>query len=786
MTSSSSEQPSPSRDNSTSSQNNLLIGILVGLLIIVIAAIAYLIFERRPANVIEPSPQIVNTPIVDTDPTSTPSPTSSATLRPTFTPKPTRTATITPTASGTPLSTLIPSLTPAFPSEFNDQYLLIPWTPELATELIALMEVYPETLSSFARGTNDQGYFDAFQYALFAQGEALHRFSTASQASEWLWQYAYNLARTGDSTAGQVYAEIITQELNKGDLEIEDLTEWGLNLSPQITLNAQSLNSSQGEAQNWLVSVSIEENGSSYFWLIEDSGGFVSYPLTSDFNFIQPSEVDYFIDSLVGTNNTVVGIYPTTMYDTQQYVPPRIFELSQRPPQELQFEEFSPPPIAPEFVNIWEPIQDDQTIGDLQFSDTLFAACPVTVTHTYEWNGFNFTFLFADYQIEPETDLLGYCEIVVNHAINTWGVEPTIQLMEQLLPSWPPELTPDGDPYPADALDEWQYRLSIYHALLGDQAKSREYANNIVSNPTSTESTWISPAEDFLETYQDQRDIYQACLPSIFCNPRYAFQSLVETINPQEMPDLINILRDNGVSIRSNGYFDFDNDGETERWIVVRHHPGTPLELWIIFSGETNLEPVFVKTMDTDEIRILFVEPLSEPPTVVIEPDFTFTVVRQGPEQEPIIVIVEQTVVFSSDRTAMDLDFLEATLFSGGDPAFVRDELLVLRDSPHFTCSYLLCPRYLYLLGLSNELAKDDRLAVDAYLELWRNFIDSPYATMARFKLLSTITPAPTFTQTSTITATLGITSTVTPTETTTEVIPTETIPGYPYPYPYP
>jgi hypothetical protein len=153
--------------------------------------------------------------------------------------------------------------------------------------------------------------------------------------------------------------------------------------------------------------------------------------------------------------------------------------------------------------------------------------------------------------------------------------------------------------------------------------------------------------------------------------------------------------------------------------------------------------------------------------------------------------MVEQEVIFASDRTELELDSLELTLFSGGDPAYVQEELLILRASPHFTCSYILCPRYLYLLGLASELANDERSAVDAYLELWRNFINSPFATMARFKLISTITPTPTLTPTNTITPapTLTPTNTISPSPTSGEAtVPTSTatIPGYPYPYPYP
>jgi hypothetical protein len=185
-----------------------------------------------------------------------------------------------------------------------------------------------------------------------------------------------------------------------------------------------------------------------------------------------------------------------------------------------------------------------------------------------------------------------------------------------------------------------------------------------------------------------------------------------------------------------------------------------------------------------------YIEPISEPPIVKIDPDITFNFYNGNPEQEPVVVIVEVEVIFASDRTEAELDELEATLLSGGDPAFVRTELIVLGNSPHFTCSYLLCPRYLYLLGLASELANDDFSAIAAYLELWRQFPGSPFTTMARFKLGSIYTPTPTPTVTTTPSPT-ALETQLTPIASATNtpegypapsIVPTNTQPGYPPP----
>ncbi len=179
-----------------------------------------------------------------------------------------------------------------------------------------------------------------------------------------------------------MYANMITQELNSGRVSLEDLYQWGLDQSPQLIIEVVPLKGLSSDLNSSLVEVSAAENGSSFFWLIENPNGFTSHPLTSDFNFAQPSEVDYFIEELLGDNNAIVGTYPTTIYDSFKYITPGIFSLVQQPPSELQFDNSSPPEIGPEFKNNWEPIENAFGEGDLQFIDTIFPACPVTVRHT--------------------------------------------------------------------------------------------------------------------------------------------------------------------------------------------------------------------------------------------------------------------------------------------------------------------------------------------------------------------------------------------------------------------
>jgi hypothetical protein len=533
------------------------------------------------------------------------------------------------------------------------------------------------------------------------------------------------------------------------------------------------------------VKVSAGEHGSAFLWLQETPAGFQSYPLTSDFDFLHPTTVNYFVSDLTGDGTPEVAIFHSPRPGSYVYDFPHIFSLSGQLPVELPFAPSAPPPVGPDFTNQWEPAPAGA--GDLEFIDTVFPPCPVTVEHLYRWNGRSFEFIKANYRVDPQPALLNYCSLVIDHSSQVWGIKTTIQLMESILPDWPPAMDLNGAPLPQDSLDEWRFRLAIYHALAGDQDQAKGYASSIVANPAVPGSSWVAPAQDFLEAYRTQRDIYRACLLASFCDPRLALQSLVSTLSAGEYTSALNVLKSSGVAIRSSGYFDFDADGVTERWMVLRHLPEEPVEFWILAQNETGVKALFVSTVGENLPQIAYLDPDQTPPIVVIGPDITFQLERKATSHEPFIVFVQPERKFSSDLTQKRLEEIQALLLSGGDPKQASQDLVDLKRSPIFTCSFTLCPRYYYLLGLSYELSGEKDQAVVAYLKLWRDYHDSPYATMARLKLSRySATPTPTITPSPSSTPTPLQTFTPAPSGTLPAPTGTGIATGTPASYPYP
>jgi hypothetical protein len=109
-----------------------------------------------------------------------------------------------------------------------------------------------------------------------------------------------------------------------------------------------------------------------------------------------------------------------------------------------------------------------------------------------------------------------YCEIVLETASNGWGPEAAINVALPLLDVWPPETDVQGNSYPPDAYDELRYRLGVLYALAGKPSESIQYLNEIITSPITSDSSWITPAQEFLRLYQGLEDLYIACQQAQF------------------------------------------------------------------------------------------------------------------------------------------------------------------------------------------------------------------------------------------------------------------------------
>jgi hypothetical protein len=682
--------------------------------------------------------------------------------------------------------------TPTGPAELaqvkpviGDPYKLTDWSPEKADSMVALMNHYPNTLSEEARGKNDESYYEAFFYATIAQEEAILRYPDAALAEAWRWGLAYNLAQIGDPEASENYGQLIAEGLNRGDANLGSLTRWFKTREPRMSLYMIELEPIPGYLSSYLLDV--RGRGSGYILLLETSGAFQYEVLVDLFDFANAPETRTIISDLTDDGAQDIAIYYVHPLDALIAERPLVFNLAGLPAEEINFRPSVPPfNVGMEFDNYWGTTENEQGQDDLFFETSIYAACPVTVRQTYRWGGTYFELEDTAYLFEPNPDTLSFCGFLADHAANTWGYEPAIQLMEIVLPDWPPDEDINGDPYPAEARDEWRYKLGLYHAQLGNFDGANGYLIELTTNPADPGSDWVAQGRNFLENYRQPVDVYRACVSVKACSARDALNYLINIHPRQDDQDTVEFLWQSGVSLRASGYFDFDLDEQAERWFTVRHRPLEILELWIVADSVQGDKGLFVSTVETSQPTFTYLDEEQLPPIVLVDSDLVIRLARDPDIFEPFL----EYPVLKNEYTDPFIEGMNAArdaLFAGEDPEVVQDMLFLLQIHPGLTCERnWTCDPYYYYLGLAYELGGDDRLAVETYLYLWWNYSKSPFTIMARVKLQPTITPVP---PTPTAIVTPGtMTPTpppgTTPTLTPTGPSPTPTPSSGPYPSP--
>jgi hypothetical protein len=717
-------------------------------------------------------------------------------------------------------------LTPARALLKPKYYHLGEWSAEKADYVVQLMQSYPDSLPLTSYRDDMSVYYQAFQYAIAAQREALLRYPDVPQARQWRWGLAYNLALTGNEEAGRRYAELIANALNSGEVDVPFLYGWFPLQESRLALYMTEV----PPPQDYLASYVIElrgAGGSAFIWLLQTTGAFRAYPLLTNFDFVNPTKANWIVADLNGNeeDGKEVAIYFTPTTKDYYVDAPSVFGLNQEPPVRMPFLPskaiFN---MGIEFENYWalETISETTTIApgqvSLLFKSTVFPICPVMVRRMYGWNGLYFAYLKEQYDLpvitagSTDSTILPYCGAAVDHAAATWGPAAAISLMDVLLPGWPPTFDLIGAPYPPDEKDHWLYRLGVYHALLGDMNIAIDDFNQLSTDPVVDNSSWIRPAQEFLGAYQRPEDIYLACEVSPACDPAEALYWLAAHVPEEE--DAFEYLKSVGLNPNSSGYFDFDGDGETERWFTARHRSFEKPEFWILARYLGGVKALRVAKVETIPPSIEYLDAayiaedgLTTQPAVFLEGQYAFNMQRLPDTQEPYLVETPLRKEYPS-KFFVPLQVYTTALFNGASPGEIFDSLLLLQDYPGLLCKGTwACDSYYYILGLAAELSGEVEAAVEAYHRLWLDYSHSPYTMIARLKLVSIVTPststplptsttfptvtqqpsptqtlppgAPTFTPTNTLTPTLtqsGTPATQTPTPTTTGTIISGTV----------
>lgn len=622
------------------------------------------------------------------------------------------------------------------------------------------MGAYPDTLSTATR----KEYFEAYYFAYLAQEESVLRFPDFAAQKLWPWHKAYNLARLSSPLAASEYATLLSQALQQELTDPASLETWIQSQDPRLSL---SVYDSQGfDDFNQILRLE-SVGGSATLWLTETETGFQVSPLSSDFDFSQPPRISYLWSDFTQDGKPELIIVNNAM--PSEAIPlPHVFDISGDRPQALNFAPNHELTMGLGHATRWETkLPGERPV--LEVSSSVYPPCPLRITHRYQWNGAWIEEIQTAYDVNPSPGLEYYCQQVVDHAVQAWGLDAVISIMEDLLPEWPPETTSTGQAYPPEEKDAWRFRLGIYHAQKGNHLKAEEYLSKVINEPSVSNSPWIEASQEFMRVVDNPEERYRVCTQTSFCDPRRSLQNWVESKSAWSFTELLSELYLSPVTVLESGRHDFNDDGRPEGWSIIQHNPAMKPEFWIFAFQSGKPYALFVDTFESNRPVLTHYVTQSGSPLIWLNRQISFSM-----ESLPWGGFFIQTYApsyFYADYTGQNVHDAYLALFNGFSPLKVRDDLLNLQRSFYLTClNAFECGNFSYALGLAYELAGQKERARDTYYEIWEEYPDSPFALMARLKIDPGTIVTPTFTPslTPTRTPTPSATPTLTPSPTQT------------------
>ncbi len=703
----------------------------------------------------------------------TPSPTVTSSVTPS--PTTTYTPTITPTQPPFPTSTAPATLTPATPEKKNEYMLPRLWTRTEIPGILSILENDPG-IPPAAQSADLSTYYQSFYPAALAYGEAVQQTGSGNTISSELG-LALNLARIGDPEASQAYALAVSKALNQGLTDLPALCDWLYQRQAMLTFRCHPLAAFNAAYARMLVE--ITGVGSGLILIEQMPGGYHGVPLASLFNFAVPQESRLLMGDLTGDGQAEAILWQIPPAGISPLVLPLVFDLTQIPVKQLPFLSDEQIDINLEYEEEWTLVTHTGENPRLDLNVRALPACPIDIHRQYGWDGIWLSRLTNDYQVQASKDLLGYCSLLVDHALEVWEPAAVVQVIEQILPSWPPANA--GNDPPPMSKQELLTHLGIAYALQADFSKAVQYLKQAAALQTPNDDFWMGEANRFLALYHKQEDLYRACLSVKTCDLRFALIGLSSSLNPEnDDQSLLLRLACLGVVVRASGLFDFDGDTLPELWFTLAPRPGSYLEFWILTRNKDGIQILFVDTLNTNLPKPVILDKSEAPPAVQIDEQ---TTLHLHPAQNGAKAYLETYQgdyfwdVYVPHRLQKDA---EKAIFGAASSDILAD-LKDLKKQPQFNCVIARpeCVKYYTLLGLACQRNNDVKCALENYLNVWRKYPASPYTTYVRLRL-SRAPQAPAFTPT--------LPPTLTPyggkSPTPRRILPTPTLTRTPTPHP--
>ncbi|MGC1378711.1 MAG: hypothetical protein WA821_20940 [Anaerolineales bacterium] len=716
-------------------------------------------------------------PTVEAEPTLTASPTAAPAVA-------TDSATETPESAISRIPTRPPLVTLA--AGGPDAYRLAPQTADQADESIAqLGQIIPTLKNPYSCCDGD--YYSPYYRAIwYAAWNALAHFPNDPRAEAWRWKMARYMALSGDlDEADQTYTELIESTLNADRVSVDDLPNHALLGNTQASVYEPSFVmeispiSVPHTDHGFIAKVGNLNNPdipiAACFLVTEKAGQYDTYFiqdsfLDSGYNAMSRDGIDCLPNDLTndGVDEIITNRYSGGHNGGFTF---KVFDITSLPPQALPFTSKQGESSTAQYVDYVEGYPKINGKVQIQFNHSASNLnCDNYRNEYFQWTGKSFELVRQDFHfgLPPDVDLSANCVDDALGGLYELDTKDGASFLEQAVQAYRPYASQVGG-----ILDEFIVRQAIYDALLGKQEKARATLTEMIRNPIIEDSVWIEPTQKFLATYKRPADLYLACSAFVSCTPYrdvesgpgtctqiplcdteavldYTLTSLYPSIHLDQVGAS---LKKVGVDIAAEGWFDFDQDQKQEYWFTLLRPQNDEYGLWIVAEspkGKTILNAGFY-TPNIPQPTFRIEHTVSHPFLINLDGYMRLELLRDPKTGEPSINWFDPDALDES-QNAIRADLgkfkqLQQQLFSGGSPVPVYDQVAEIgrkyQDCPFkevdkdgdVSYSYD-CASFYYTLAFSAELAGNDTDAVKRYYAVWSVYPDSPFAILARLKLV--------------------------------------------------
>jgi hypothetical protein len=295
-----------------------------------------------------------------------------------------------------------------------------------------------------------------------------------------------------------------------------------------------------------------------------------------------------------------------------------------------------------------------------------------------------------------------------------------------------------GEPF---NVEKERFRLALFLSDQGDKPGADQQLRLIRASTDASLAKWRKDALAYYAVRHNPQALFQFCLTSKTCETFLSLSRIIALIPPNRYAEVETLLKQMGINYHSSGSFDFDQNGQPEKWLFFRSGYCNN-ELLIVANGENEIKSRSIQYLcvhkEDQEVKKVEIRPLVPSGGL---PGYQIVLDDEEISSGKFLYwpLDQEDPTIDYRETGKLLDTIQNKMLLGQvTPAEARNQLKTFQNLPHEPDYYPLsgqAANVLYLLGLTYELDGMNKEAAQTYLELWQTYPDSPYAMMAYAKL---------------------------------------------------